>query len=61
MGSRAGKTFIDERLAPLLGEFVWHSVTLDPTLSDVSEAHYREVAELLARHRADLPVQTSGA
>jgi SAM-dependent methyltransferase len=48
---------IDEQLAPLLGEFVWHSVTLDPTLKEVSEAHYTEVAELLARYRAYLPVK----
>ncbi len=40
---------------PLLGEFVWHSVTLDPTLKEVGEAHYTEVAELLARYRAYLP------
>ena len=48
---------VDEQLVPLLGEFVWHSVTLDPTLKDVSEAHYTEVAELLGRYRAYLPAK----
>jgi SAM-dependent methyltransferase len=40
---------LDPELAPILGEFAWHSLTLDSTLVDVSEEHYKAVAELLAR------------
>ena len=43
---------LDPELAPILGEFAWHSLTLDATLAETSEAHYSVVAELLANeHR----------
>ncbi len=50
----AGETDrLDPELAPLLGEFAWHSLTLDPTLREMSESHYAAVARLLAgEHRS---------
>jgi SAM-dependent methyltransferase len=57
LGGEKKPNSIDEQLVPLLGEFVWHSVTLDPTLKEVSEAHYTEVAELLGRYQAYLPAK----
>ena len=45
-------TGLDPDLAPILGEFAWHSLTLDPTLAEMSESHYAVVAKLLAdEHR----------
>lgn len=38
----------DPDLAPILGEFAWHSLTADSRLGEVSEEHYRAVADLLA-------------
>ena len=46
---------LHQRFAPLLGEFVWHSLTEDPTLDAVSAAHLRAVQEVLARHGKALP------
>jgi SAM-dependent methyltransferase len=34
-------------LAPIFGEFAWHSLTADSRLLQISEDHYRLVAELL--------------
>jgi len=42
----AGGT-VDGDLAPIFGEFAWHSLTADPRLLDVSEDHYGLVAGLL--------------
>jgi SAM-dependent methyltransferase len=39
---------VDGDLAPIFGEFAWHSLTADPRLLDVSEDHYRLVAGLLS-------------
>lgn len=41
---------LDERLAPMLGEFAWHSVTRDPRIPDVSDEHLREISAVLERH-----------
>ena len=37
----------DRDLAPIFGEFAWHSLTVDARLLQVSEDHYRLVAGLL--------------
>src|SRR5215475_11472195 len=39
---------VDPALAPVLGEFAWHSLTLDPRLADVSEEHFEVVARVIA-------------
>lgn len=46
---------LHEKFAPLLGEFVWHSLTEDPTLDAVSERHRQAVEGVLARHGRHLP------
>jgi len=46
---------LDPELVPILGEFAWHSLTLDPTLEDVSESHYAAVARLLAEEQRGAP------
>lgn len=46
---------LDERFGPLLGESVWHTVTVDPTLQEVSELHFRAVQDILVRHGQHLP------
>ncbi len=48
---------LDERFGPLLGESVWHTVTVDPTLQEVSELHFHAVQSVLARHGSHLPPQ----
>ena len=47
-GARQTGDGIDPELMPILGEFAWHSLTLDPRLAEVSEEHYRVVANVLA-------------
>ena len=47
-------TGIDDNLLPLLGEFAWHSLTLDPTIDDVSAAHYEVLHEILQQHHGQL-------
>ncbi len=37
-------------LAPILGEYAWHSVTRDPTIQPMSEAHARELRTIIDRH-----------
>jgi hypothetical protein len=44
---------VDRDLAPIFGEFAWHSLTADARLLQVSEAHYRLVAGLLNDSRVD--------
>ncbi|HEX7272583.1 MAG TPA: class I SAM-dependent methyltransferase [Casimicrobiaceae bacterium] len=39
---------LDPELAPVLGEYAWHSLTLDPRLAEVSEEHFSVVAKILA-------------
>ncbi len=46
---------LNEKFAPLLGEFVWHSLTEDPTLDAVSARHHQAVNQVLARHGRHLP------
>ena len=41
---------LDDNLTPLLGEFAWHSVTVDPTIDDVSTAHYKVLDATLKKH-----------
>jgi sterol desaturase/sphingolipid hydroxylase (fatty acid hydroxylase superfamily)/ubiquinone/menaquinone biosynthesis C-methylase UbiE len=41
---------VDANLTPLLGEFAWHSVTLDPTIEQVSDAHYELVAGIFNKY-----------
>ncbi len=38
-------------LAPLLGECAWHSLTVDPSIEEVSEQHFTLVRGLLERYR----------
>ncbi|MDD5328816.1 MAG: class I SAM-dependent methyltransferase [Sulfuricella sp.] len=47
--------FVDERFGPLLGESVWHTVTVDPTLQEVSDRHFYSVRDILMRHGQHLP------
>jgi SAM-dependent methyltransferase len=44
---------VDRDLAPIFGEFAWHSLTADARLLQVSEDHYRLVAGLLNDSRAE--------
>jgi ubiquinone/menaquinone biosynthesis C-methylase UbiE len=46
---------LDERFGPLLGESVWHAITVDRTLQEVSEQHLRAVHDALTRHGRHLP------
>jgi hypothetical protein len=39
---------LDPELLPILGEFAWHSLTVDSRLAAVSEEHYGVVSELIA-------------
>src|SRR5215471_3149637 len=39
---------LDPVLAPVLGEFAWHSLTLDPRLAEVSNEHFEVVARVIA-------------
>ena len=41
---------IDAKLAPLLGELAWHSLTLDATIVDVSAAHYAAVERAMKQY-----------
>lgn len=45
---------VDEQFGPLLGEFVWHSVTNDPTLHEVSALHHHAVASVISRYGKNL-------
>lgn len=46
---------LGQDIAPLLGEFVWHTLTEDSTLDAVSAAHLRVVQDVIARHGKALP------
>jgi SAM-dependent methyltransferase len=46
---------IDEKLTPILGEFAWHSLTVDPTIAEVSAAHLNVIEELLNTHPPQSP------
>jgi len=39
---------LDPELVPILGEFAWHSITVDSRLAAVSEEHFAVVAGLIA-------------
>jgi SAM-dependent methyltransferase len=39
---------LDPALASLLGEFAWHSLTLDPRLAEVSNEHFEVVERVIA-------------
>ena len=39
---------LDPEFVPILGEFAWHSLTVDSRLAAVSEEHYSVVSGLLA-------------
>ena len=41
---------IDAKLAPLLGELAWHSLTLDTTIEDVSSIHYAAVERAMKQY-----------
>ena len=41
-------TGLDPELVPILGEFAWHSITVDPRLAAVSQEHYAVVAGPIA-------------
>jgi SAM-dependent methyltransferase len=45
--SQAG---LEADLGPLLGEFAWHSLTLDPSIDEMSVAHCTVVTEVLKKH-----------
>jgi ubiquinone/menaquinone biosynthesis C-methylase UbiE len=38
---------IDPSLLPLVGEFAWHSVTVDPRISEMSREHYQLVRQVM--------------
>jgi len=40
-----------DRYKPLIGEFAWHNITVDPTIKKVSEDHYNIVLDVLEKHR----------
>lgn len=42
-----GNSGLIEEYGALIGEFAWHSLTVDPNLEQVSEAHYRYVVSAL--------------
>jgi SAM-dependent methyltransferase len=46
---------VEDTLAPLLGETVWHTLVYDPSIPDVSKAHYRDVLRVLQSHGGALP------
>ena len=48
VAARSSSDGLDPDLAPILGEFAWHSLTADSRLGEVSEDHYKVVASLLA-------------
>ncbi len=39
-------------LLPLIGETAWHSVTLDPSIAEVSKAHFETLVTDLGNHDA---------
>jgi len=41
---------IDAKLAPLLGELVWHSLTVDATIEDASAVHYAAVERAMKQY-----------
>jgi SAM-dependent methyltransferase len=45
---------LDSELAPLLGEYAWHSLTRDPRLEEVSEEHFSVVSTVLAGAGCDI-------
>ncbi len=47
-GDASDRGGLDPELVPILGEFAWHSLTVDPRLAAVSEEHYAVVARLIA-------------
>ncbi|HEX6002446.1 MAG TPA: class I SAM-dependent methyltransferase [Burkholderiales bacterium] len=38
---------LDDDLVPVLGEFAWHSLTVDPRIAEVSKDHYATTAAVL--------------
>ncbi len=49
MGTFPHAPAIDPALLPLVGEFAWHSLTVDPRIADISRDHYALVRPLLSR------------
>ena len=41
---------LSDDLFPLVAEFAWHSVTVDPSIQEVSDQHYTVVADVLIRY-----------
>ena len=39
-----------DALSSILGESVWHSLTNDPTIVDVSRRHFDQIATILRSH-----------
>lgn len=44
-----------ENLGPLLGEYAWHSITVDPSIPEKSEDHFRKASNLLETHSCGGP------
>lgn len=41
---------VPESLTPILGETVWHSITNDPTIDEVSDRHLATVLQVMRQH-----------
>jgi len=39
-----------DKYRPLIGEFAWHNITVDPTIESVSEQHFKLVCDILIKH-----------
>jgi ubiquinone/menaquinone biosynthesis C-methylase UbiE len=46
----AKETGIIDKYSPLIGEFAWHNITIDPTIESVSEQHFKLVCDVLKKH-----------
>ena len=49
---------LDPKLLPLLGEYAWHSLTVDPQLQFVSKDHYQRVRQIISEQFADRPASS---
>ncbi|RZB38073.1 MAG: hypothetical protein SRB2_00419 [Desulfobacteraceae bacterium Eth-SRB2] len=39
-----------DKYRPLIGEFAWHNITIDPSIESVSEQHFKLVCDVLKKH-----------
>lgn len=50
------KSNVPDKLKPLIGEFAWHSSTVDPTIESVSQRHYESIVDSLKKYKKDTPL-----